>query len=213
MTCIIGMKNRGIVYLGADRAVTIGNTVSIMKEPKIYNISNGCFNFILADAGNTKMGDIIKYNFPDELKKTTTQDNIKDIHAYMRTTFVETLAISFNEHLHQIRAGKLVREVEMDCLEFGEMLVGVQGHLFKVDSSLSVLDLEDNIDAIGIGADVAIGSLAQSLKNNKKRDIESIKKYFYDALSISAKYKEGVEAPYDVWVLNKNGSILTSHFK
>jgi len=212
MTCIIGMEHKGKVYLGADRAVTIGDTVSIMNEPKIYDISNGLFNFILADAGSTKLGDIIKYNFSQELRKNTKEE-VKDIHAYMRTIFVDTLALSFNEHLHQIKMGRLINENELSGLEFSEMLVGVQGHLFKVDATLSVLDLKDDIDAIGVGADVAIGSLTQSLKSNKKRDAESIKKYFRDSLSISAKYKEGVEPPYDVWILNKNDSILTANFK
>lgn len=209
MTCIIGMKHKGIVYLGADRAVTVGDTVSIMSEPKIYNICNGVCNFILADSGTTKIGDIIKYRFPEELKKNT-KGNIKDVHAYMRTIFVETLALSFNEHLHQIRVGKLIGENELSGLEFSEMLVGVQGHLFKVDATLSVLDLKDEIDAIGVGADIAIGSLAQSLKDNKERDRQSIQKYFTDALAISAKYKEGVEPPFDVWELRKNECILTS---
>ena len=34
-----------------------------------------------------------------------------------------------------------------------------------------------------------------------------------DALDISAKYKEGVEPPFDIWTLKKNGVILTTTIK
>lgn len=174
MTCIIGYEHNGVVWIGGDSAGTASDmTQRVRKDKKVFIRDEFIFGF----CGSFRMGDLLKHTFV----LPSPQKGGDDV-AYMVNDFVDALRQCFDAENKKSGDEKIVPYI----------LVGYRGKLFNIQGDYQVAQTEDGYDAVGSGADIALGAMhaSQSIKNVKKR-IES-------ALAASAKNNAAVRPPFHV---------------
>lgn len=147
MTCIAAIIHDGSIYMGGDSAATSGNTQSERRDPKVFRSGD----FIIGFAGSFRQGQLLAHSLIPP-----TQQNGQDAYAFMVTDFVDAVRAC-------LVAGSCARE------DGDEFMVGYAGRLFVVHSDYQVAEKLVPYDAIGSGAEVALGSLC-STEHKPPRD-------------------------------------------
>jgi len=173
MTCIVGIKTTNGLYIGGDSAISSGNIVQIIADPKIWKTGQ----FIIGFAGSLRVGQIMKY------KMKIPPINQRNPTEYMVTGFVDAMR-------KVLKTAGAARELNKEEEQDNSFLVGFKGHLFEIDGVYGVCEVKDNFTAIGCGSEYALGSLYSS----KGTPEERIQK----ALEASAHFCEGVKPPFDI---------------
>lgn len=172
MTCIIGIVKGNKVWLGGDSAGTSGNGEQRLIGDKKVFLREG---FAFGVCGSPKAMDALRFNVV--LPTQTTKDDRE----FMSTAFVQ----AFKEGLQQ--AGCLENEQFQ-----GEILVGYKGNLYRIQGNLQVITTACGFDAVGAGADIAMGSLHATVGD---RDT---KKRITTALNASALHNATVRPPFAI---------------
>lgn len=141
MTCIVGLKHDGVIYLGGDGIGAGGSSKTTVLVPKVFKVDD----FIIGYTTSFRMGQLLQYNF-----KPPNIEGL-ELNRYMVSKFIPAIREAF-------KAGGFSSEKER-VESAGEFLVGVKGQLFKVQSDYSVLESADSYDACGSGEAYALGSL------------------------------------------------------
>ena len=172
MTCIIGIVEKGKVYIGGDSAGVSGMDVTIRKDDKVFRVGD----FVIGGTTSFRMLQLLKYSFkPPKVKG--------DLHKYMCTDFVDEIRKTF-------AAGGFL-EKDRDSDVGGTFLVAYKGRLFEINSDFQVGEAKEGIAAVGCGARYAIGA-AYALNGLGAKPI------IKEALRISAHYSGGVRPPFKV---------------
>jgi ATP-dependent protease HslVU (ClpYQ) peptidase subunit len=172
MTCIVAIAHNGKVHMGCDSAAYDSDSTThfIKTSPKIFAIDD----YIIGYANSFRAGQIIQYDFippipdPKNIMRTMTIDFVSGIHsAYERNKFIND--------------GES---------EYADLIVGVNGQIFTIESDFQVQEYTDSYIAIGSGSNFALGSLhsTRHLKNPAIR----IEKALYAA----AEYTGSVKPPF-----------------
>lgn len=144
MTCIVGYidrENRRVI-IGGDSAASGANNYFIRKDPKVFE--NG--DFIIGGTTSFRMLQLLRFSFnPPAVTK--------DIYEYMCTDFVSSVRQCFADN------GFLRKGVAGDE-EGGAFLVGYSDRLFKIEDDFQVGENALGFDAVGCGADFALGALS-----------------------------------------------------
>ena len=172
MTCIVGLEHNGEVYLGGDSAGIAGYALSIRSDEKVFK--NG--KFIMGFTTSFRMGQLLRYSFTPPAQKDS--DDFK----YLVTDFVDAVRVTYKEKGY----GKNVSGEEQG----GTFLFGYNKKLYSVQSDFQIAKSSRGFDAVGCGADVALGSL-YSTKHIKK-PVERLKL----ALEAASALNAGVAAPF-----------------
>ena len=170
MTCIVGIvdKKNNKVLIGGDSAASSHVSVTLRIDTKVF--SNG--NFIFGCTSSYRMIQLLKYSFkPPKIKK-------KDIFEYMCTDFIEEVRNCFT------KGGYMQKDERGDDCG-GHFLVGYKDRLFHIEDDFQVGESCDFFEAIGCGANFALGSLYTT-----KDSIYSAKAKASIALS-AAEYNSG----------------------
>lgn len=177
MTCIAAISHNGTVFMGADSAGIAGLSLTIRKDPKIYKVGNFIFGF----TDSFRMGQLLGYKF-DPPKHYDD----KTIEQYMHTDFIESLRVT-------LRDGGFSRSNNGEE-SAGTFLVGYKGRLFKVESDYQIGENVEPFDAVGCGAELAIGALfaTKEMKPEQRLNI---------ALEAAEAFSAGVRRPFWVDVL------------
>jgi hypothetical protein len=142
MTCIVGMVHHGIVTIGGDSAGTSSSHQQTLRaDPKIFRVDN----FLFGCTSSFRMMQLLRYSL--DLPKLEDDD----IFRYMVTVFIAAVRDCFKN------GGYATTENGQE--NGGRFLVGVQGHLFRVQESYQVEETLNHYDAIGSGDDNALGAL------------------------------------------------------
>lgn len=141
MTCIVGLVAGDRVVIGGDSAgVTVGWGINSRVDRKVGVVGEFVFGF----TDSFRMGQVLLYRFkPPPIEG--------ELMAYMVGPFIDELrralrAAGYAERLNERESG-------------GTFLVGVRGRLFRISSDYQVGEARDGYDAIGCGADLALGSM------------------------------------------------------
>jgi len=177
MTCIVGLVENGVIYMGADSLAsdTKGTSVLGRADEKVF--ING--DFIIGFAGSFRVGQLLRYAFeaPDKPKK-------HDDMAYMVINFIDAV-----RELHKEK-GSLKREDEEEFHSVG-LLVGYNGKLYSIEEDFDVGCPQDDYCCIGVGAQVANGAMYAT------RDMQmDPKKRITLALEAAARYDSVCRAPF-----------------
>jgi len=144
MTCIVGILDKGSnrVIIGGDSASSAGYNMTIRRDAKVFK--NG--EFVIGGTTSFRMIQLLRFSFkPPEIK-------VNDIYEYMCTDFIDAVRACFKN-------GGFMRK-DSDNLEMGGMfLVARKDRLFKVDNDFQVAESMNGTDAVGCGADFALGAL------------------------------------------------------
>jgi ATP-dependent protease HslVU (ClpYQ) peptidase subunit len=175
MTCIVGLLDKGNVYIGGDSAwVSAPYDTKIIANEKVFK--NG--DFIFGFTSSFRMVQLLRYSFvPPE------RDKNMDTYEYMVSVFIEAIRLCFKN-------GGFTKVSNNEELG-GTFLVGYDGRLFGVDSDFQVWEQTCGYDAIGCGWAFALGSLYST---NSLPPEERV----LQALKASEEFNSAVRGPFNV---------------
>lgn len=142
MTCIIGLEHEGNVYIGADSAAVEGWTVRQIGLHKVFRRGD----FLIGYTTSFRMGQILQHHLAARAQKASEEDG-----AYMVCAFVEAVRECLRE--------KAYTTVKDSREKGGCFLAGYSGKLYRVDGSFQVGHFRDGFDAVGSGAEFALGAM------------------------------------------------------
>ncbi len=181
MTCIVGMvhgpKRARTVYIGGDSASVAGWTARVTKLPKVFRKGP----FLIGYTTSFRMGQLLEHALAVPAQKGE-RDDMK----FMVTVFAE--------HVRALLKERGMAKVEAGAESGGQFLVGYRGRLYSVQSDFQVNEMADGFDAVGSGAEYALGALL-ALKGLPP--VARLKR----ALAISAHFNMGVCPPFFVRAL------------
>jgi hypothetical protein len=173
MTCIVGLVDRGYVYMGGDSAGVSGWDLVERADRKVFR--NG--EFIMGFTSSFRMGQLLAFGF-DPPKPTIG----KDLFGYMVTDFVDAARQRLKD------GGFATKKDEAEV--GGNFLVGVGGRLFNIGSDYQVGESAHGYDACGCGAQIALGSLRST------RRWRDAKARIAEALDAGETFSAGVRRPF-----------------
>lgn len=173
MTCIVGLLQGGKVWIGGDSAGVAGYALRARADRKVFTVGP----FAIGFTTSFRMGQLLNHAFTPPLPKPG-----QDLTAFMVTDFVNAVRDC-------LKAGGFATK-ESEAEHGGQFLVGYRGHLFMVGSDYQVGEALAGFDAVGSGADVALGAMAVGRGAPKVRILA--------ALAAAAKFNAGVRGPFHV---------------
>jgi ATP-dependent protease HslVU (ClpYQ) peptidase subunit len=174
MTCIVGLVHKGTVYIGGDSASVSGWTSRVTRLPKVFKRGP----FLIGYTTSFRMGQLLEHTLA-----VPPQGDESDDMRFMVTSFVESVRALLKE--------RGVAKIEANTESGGQFLVGFRGRLYSVQSDFQVNEMADGFDAVGSGAEYALGAMAAM---PKVAPVTRIKR----ALAISAHFNMGVSPPFTV---------------
>lgn len=172
MTCIVGLVDKGDVYIGGDSAGVAGLSLAIRADEKVFG--NG--PFVMGFTSSFRMGQLLRYKFSPPAQ-TVYQTDME----YMVTTFIDTARQCFSAN------GFGDKEATVG----GTFLVGYKGKLYTVEGDYQVGIPATTYDAVGCGSDLALGAMFAS---KGMAPIERIEM----ALSAASTFSAGVAPPFTI---------------
>ena len=176
MTCIVGLVDKGNIYIGGDSAGVAGLSVTVRADEKVF--ING--PFIMGFTTSFRMGQLLRYKL-NPPKQTVGTDDMK----YMVTDFVDAVAKCFSDNGYGSKSSG------------GNFLVGYNNKLYCIDNDFQVGISSQPFHAVGCGADLALGAMYVSKDKKPEERIRA-------ALEASAAFNGGVVAPFLILKQNKS---------
>lgn len=176
MTCIVGLIENGVVYMGGDSAGVDGLDVIIRKDAKVFE-KNG---FLIGYTTSFRMGQLLRF----KLEIPESKEIKKDLYEYMCTDFIESVRECFRDNGYMI--------INNNEEKGGCFLVGVNGRLFRIENDLQVGESILTYDAVGCGASYAKGAM-HAIGNNSGLTA-SMKLTM--SLDSACEFSAGVRGPY-----------------
>ena len=174
MTCIVGLVAKNNVYIGADSASVAGWTSRVTRLPKVFRRGP----FLMGYTTSFRMGQLLQHSL-----MVPPQGEERDDMRFMVTTFVECVRMLLKE--------RGVAKIEANSESGGQFLVGYRGRLYSVQQDFQVNEMADGFDAVGSGAEYALGALAST---RGLAPTVRLKK----ALEVSAHFNMAVSPPFFV---------------
>lgn len=173
MTCIVGVAEKGKVYLGGDSAGVGGLSITIRSDEKVFK--NG--KFIMGFTTSFRMGQLLRYKFSPPPQSMGQGDM-----EYMVVNFIDAVRSCFSEN----GFGKMT---DKDSNAGGNFLVGYNGVLYNIDNDFQVGIPTAQYDSVGCGTDLALGALHST---RGKKPQERLKM----ALEAASAFSAGVAPPF-----------------
>ncbi|MER9680822.1 hypothetical protein NKJ23_16020 [Mesorhizobium sp. M0184] len=176
MTCIVGLVDKGRVYLGGDSASIDGTDITLRADPKVFR--NG--DFVMGYTTSFRLGNLLQHSLvpprhhPDD-----------DIRKFMVTEFIDAVRDCLKNGGYAATG--------TDAEAGGTFLVGYQGRLFSIQDDYQVGEGLDGFMACGCGEKYALGSLGTSTGRPRDRVLK--------ALSLAERWSAGVRAPFHLEVI------------
>lgn len=179
MTCIVGLEEDGVVYIGGDSAgVDSGWGLTVRADEKVFIRERSGDPWIFGFCGSFRMGQLLRYTL--ELPEPETGD---DLYEFMVTKFVDAVRFCLTN------GGALYSKNGRE--EGGTFLVGYRGQLFCVEEDMQVGRSVAPFVAIGCGDHLATGAMhaLHGYDTSPKKKITA-------ALKAAEQYSAGVRGPF-----------------
>ena len=174
MTCIVGLKHGGKVYIGGDSAGVGNYDLTLRADKKVFR--NG--PYVIGFTSSFRMGQLLAYKLsPPEPKRD------QDLMGFMVVDFIDAVRDCL-----KYSGFARVKENEE---EGGNFLVGYGDRLFNIGTDFQVGESIAGYDAAGCGESFALGSL-HATKKMKPRDRVIL------ALEAAEALSAGVRGPFTV---------------
>lgn len=172
MTCIVGLIDKGKIYMGADSAGVSSYSLRARSDPKIFIKDD----FIMGITTSFRMGQLLRYNL-----QVSPRPESLDVFEYMVTTFIEAVRKCLKD------GGFAEKKDEKE--KAGAFLVGYAGRLFCIESDYQVAETLLSYAAIGSAEDIALRVL---FANGHLKPEERI----LQALEAAEQFNAGVRRPF-----------------
>jgi ATP-dependent protease HslVU (ClpYQ) peptidase subunit len=146
VTCIVGLVEGGVTYIGADSIGSNSYTKTIRKDKKVFKLKD-TDKAIIGFTSSFRMGQLLMY--ANNLLDKRDEDKID--HEYLVTKFVPEVIQLFEK-------GGFSRN-ESGEKSGGSFLLGFKDRLYSIDGDFQVGENALNYDACGSGEEFAKGSL------------------------------------------------------
>lgn len=144
MTCIVGLVDKGQVFIGGDSAGVDGSLGLVVRaDKKIFR--NG--DFVMGFTSSFRMGQLLAFGFSPPKPRVGV-----DVMYYMVTDFIDAARARMKE-------GGYTRVKDTHSEQGGTFLVGYSGRLFHISDDFQVGESTHGYDACGCGDAIALGSL------------------------------------------------------
>lgn len=173
MTCIVGLEDKGNVYIGGDSAGVSGLSIAIRADEKVF--TNG--PFLMGFTSSFRMGQLLRYKLTIP-KQTHDQDDYE----YMVTDFIDAIRKCFADNGFGTMADK-------SSNKGGTFLVGYNGTLYVIYDDFQVGADACGYNSVGCGSDIAVGSLHSTAGKNPETRVKM-------ALEAATFHSAGVAAPF-----------------
>lgn len=175
MTCIAGLVEGGRVWIGGDSAGICGWRLDVRADPKVFRVGQ----FVMGFTDSFRMGQLLAHAFkPPALPKRK-----RDVDRYMTLDFMDAARALFKE--------KGFATVKDGQEGGGSFMVGVSGRLYVVERDFQAGRVVGSLDAIGCGADLALGALLVTGGMKPEKRIRT-------ALRAAERRSTGVRGPFRV---------------
>ena len=176
MTCIVGLVEDGVVYMGGDSAAVGGLSIETRADPKVFARDG----VIVGYTSSFRMGQLLQYAL--QIPEQSARQN--DI-AYLVTTFADAVRALYRDRGFMGKANE--RE------DGGTFLLGYRGSLYKIGDDFQIGRVAHPYDAVGCGGDIALGALYATAGCGlaPERRIRL-------ALEAACEFSAGVRAPFYV---------------
>lgn len=173
MTCIVGLIDKGKVYIGGDSAGVAGDSLTVRADEKVF-INR---DFLIGFTSSFRMGQLLRYSLKPPKYKGG------DLYRYMVNDFVDSVRKC-------LKKGGFAEE-DKKVEKSGIFLVGFKGQLFKVESDYQVGIHRLPFDACGCGEGIALGSMYSNARLIPQKRI-------LQALEAAELFSAGVRRPFIV---------------
>ena len=180
MTCIIGLVDKGTVYIGGDSSVTGQWDVYPMVGQKVFTNQH----FIIGTAGIPRVHQILKYHL--EVRPPTAMENVE---RYMVSIFIPAVQACFAAQKYDLAAD-----------EYSAFMVGCRGRLFQLGGKFSLEESAEQMMVLGSAGNVALGAMAALA--DVKPDERILR-----SLAIAQRFSHAARPPYYVRSLAWDGGI------
>lgn len=174
MTCIVAVEDATGTIMGADRAASGSELLTVLQTSKLFRNGPALFGY----TSSMRMGQLMQYD-------VTLKPPSSNVGQWVVTELVPALRTSF-------LAGGFERSKDGES-SGGCFLVSIGGNCFEVQDDYSFLRSEAGEYAIGSGAAVALGSLHSTRGRPADERVAA-------ALAAAADYALGVSSPFDLEV-------------
>jgi ATP-dependent protease HslVU (ClpYQ) peptidase subunit len=168
------MADRGRIHIGVDSAAVSGWTRRETRLRKVFRRGP----LLLGYTTSFRMGQLLEHH----LEVPPQAEGQSDM-AYLVTEIVERVRVLLKE--------KGFAKIEANNESGGQFLCGYRGRLYSIDSDFQVGEMADAYDAIGSGAEHALGAMAALAKLPPARRIRR-------ALEVAAHFNMGVCPPFHI---------------
>lgn len=190
MTCIIGLTENGVTWMGGDSLATSWYDGDVIQERKIFKLLDTS-NAILGFSGSVRDLNILHY--AENLIDKRDEPDID--HKYIVTKFIPSVSKLLGNNGRNI-SDKGINEFE------SYFLLAYKDKLWKIENNYAVLSHNNKYESIGCGCDYALGSL-YSTEQSKLTPVERI----HMALQAASKFSVGVASPF--YIINtKNDEVV-----
>jgi len=193
MSCIVGLADGDKVWMGADSASASEDNWAMrrVKAPKVFSLRIGetDHRLLIGYTSSFRMGQILQHHLEiagDVIPFAGGEQ------WYLIKRFIPLV--------RRILREQRFTKVESNQEEGGVFLVGMMGHVFRVDIDFHVNESLDGYEAIGCGADFALGAL-WSASNALMDAVPALK----EALQAAAHFSAGVVEPFHIYMLPSVG--------
>jgi 20S proteasome alpha/beta subunit len=168
VTVVVGVKHRTGVLLAADAQWSWANDhrMADITQPKVHELLE---TLAIGYCGSGRFGQILQYHLMDSLEEPYLPREDRDSQYWAVREFIPFLRDVTHQHGH-------LHVLEADQTEsFGEsaFLLAVRGDLFLVESDFSVNMHRLPYEAVGSGAENAMGVMHNSLGDDPKQELVS----------------------------------------
>ncbi len=180
MSCVVGVVNKGKVWMGADSAASDGEDMVSLTNHKVFF----CGPLLIGCVGSIRMTQIIQYRLVvPPLPGSDANKDTLDLTRYMATSFVDAVQKAFRDNDFSM--------IHDDHSSEGVSLVGYQGHLFRMEGDLQIVERAEGFESIGCGSPYALGSLFETTQDQPFERVRS-------ALEASHHFSAHVRPPYQI---------------
>lgn len=178
MTCIVGLIQGDDIWMGGDSAGVDVRRLEIRsrKDTKVFEVDG---KFLIGYTSSFRMGQLMRFGFSPPSQEGKAAD-----YEYMCTVFIDAIR-------KRLKDGGYAK-VKDGREEGGQFLVGYRGRLYTIHEDFQVGETSDEFDAVGCGADYALGSLY-----SRKNPLDP-KWSILEALKAAEYFSAGVRRPFVV---------------
>lgn len=175
MSCIVALRDQGVIYMGADSAGSDGWTLLARRDPKIFRVGSMLIGFTTS----FRMGQLLGYSL-------TLPAHHADVavERYMATSFIDAVRSC-------LKAGGWAKK-ESEVEKGGNFLVAYRGRIFEICEDFQVGESDGDFAAVGSGFMLALGSLHTSASwSDPRKRVEA-------ALEAAASFCASVRGPFRI---------------